>query len=69
MKKNIARFILIPYIVSVCMPIQSSFAGNFDVTLHAGSTSTDGVSWNSSVVSIKPGQYVRMVSMATNNTA
>jgi len=69
MKRNIARLILIPYIVSVCFPMQSSFAGSFDLTLHAGDTATDGVNWNSSVMSIKPGQYVRMTSKVTNNTS
>lgn len=69
MKKNIARSILIPYIISVCFPISPSFAGSFDLTLHAGDTSTDGVNWNSSVLSIKPGSYVRMTSKVTNNTA
>lgn len=51
------------------MPIGSTFAGNFDLTLHAGDISTDGVSWNNNTLSIKPGQYVRMTSKVTNNTS
>ncbi len=71
MQKIIARILLVPYIFSAIISVPSvSAAGTFDVTMYGADVSTTGTSTSwAAGTSIKPGEYIRLVSAATNNTS